>query len=256
MAAPPKVSRFVLDDYRGLVPEVRKALEQLFLTLSPFALDVTDALSGKLTLAENLQCQVTTVRVTPPDDWAAVGSFSNGWVNFGGSTSPLAYRKGADGAVQVRGTVKSGTLNTTVFTLPAGYTPSATLTFPAVANNAFAQATVTSAGVVAQSAAGSNASFDMNFIFSASDRRAPVPGSPYPIIKTLPAFSGPPTGVQVLRCVEVGTRSSTARPIPAIAWEPSAERNVGGGATPAIRITNAVGLAPGVAHELTLLVWA
>ncbi len=47
----------------------------------------------------------------------------NSWVNFGGVTSPVGYYKDATGRVWLRGVLKSGTLNTSAFTLPAGYRP-------------------------------------------------------------------------------------------------------------------------------------
>jgi hypothetical protein len=50
----------------------------------------------------------------------------NGWVNFGAPFNPAGYFKDAFGVVHLRGIVKSGTVNTAVFTLPAGYRPANT----------------------------------------------------------------------------------------------------------------------------------
>lgn len=49
----------------------------------------------------------------------------NSWVDYGGAFALIAYRKVGD-IVQLRGTAKDGTLNTTAFTLPVGFRPAAT----------------------------------------------------------------------------------------------------------------------------------
>lgn len=49
--------------------------------------------------------------------------FLNSWVNFGGSAATAAYFRDALGFVHLRGTIKSGTINTNAFVLPAGYRP-------------------------------------------------------------------------------------------------------------------------------------
>jgi hypothetical protein len=62
------------------------------------------------------------------EPWHSVGAageptFLNGWVNFGGNLSTLAFRKSPDGRVWIKGQVKSGTAGTPVFQLPVGYRP-------------------------------------------------------------------------------------------------------------------------------------
>jgi hypothetical protein len=47
-------------------------------------------------------------------------SFAGTWVNYGGSQATCSYGK-LNGVVYLKGTVKSGTCGTQVFTLPAGY---------------------------------------------------------------------------------------------------------------------------------------
>lgn len=56
------------------------------------------------------------------EEWTAV-SFTNSWVNYGSSYAPAAYRKDAQGFVHLRGLIKSGTLGSAAFTLPAGFRP-------------------------------------------------------------------------------------------------------------------------------------
>jgi len=62
------------------------------------------------------------------DTWHAVGgvgepAFQNSWVNFGAPYAAAAFRKDPFGRVMLRGSIKSGTINQTAFTLPAGYRP-------------------------------------------------------------------------------------------------------------------------------------
>jgi len=50
-------------------------------------------------------------------------TFQNGWVNYGSGFPPCTYWKDAMGIVHLEGLVQGGTINATVFTLPAGYRP-------------------------------------------------------------------------------------------------------------------------------------
>lgn len=59
--------------------------------------------------------------------WHEIGSggepaFQNSWVNVGGSYDTAAFCK-IGGITFIKGSVKTGTLGTTVFTLPVGYRP-------------------------------------------------------------------------------------------------------------------------------------
>lgn len=56
------------------------------------------------------------------EGWIAP-SLLNSWVNYGGAFETAGYRKDASGYVHLKGLVKSGTANTIIFTLPAGYRP-------------------------------------------------------------------------------------------------------------------------------------
>lgn len=75
-------------------------------------------------------------------------AFQNGWVNFGGVDAVCSFYKDPWGIVHVKGTIKSGTASSIVFTLPAGYRPQHTEFFAIVANGAFGYCTVTPAGDV------------------------------------------------------------------------------------------------------------
>jgi hypothetical protein len=62
-------------------------------------------------------------------DWVAITAFSNSWENFGGTYLNAAYCKDGNGFVHIRGVIKSGTNETTAFTLPAGYRPTSDTIF-------------------------------------------------------------------------------------------------------------------------------
>lgn len=83
-------------------------------------------------------------------------AFQNGWVNFGGSNASASYYKDPFGIVHLKGTVKSGTINTVVFTLPAGYRPQEAEIFAVSNNGAFGLVTVQPDGTVNHSGGGSN----------------------------------------------------------------------------------------------------
>lgn len=74
------------------------------------------------------------------DPWHIVGSggvepaFQNSWVNFGGVEEPAQFKKWPDGRVTVKGLVKNGTMPSSVFQLPPGYRPPATVRFPVISN--------------------------------------------------------------------------------------------------------------------------
>src|SRR5215472_16626669 len=92
--------------------------------------------------------------------WTNVASFTNSWVNFGSGAFSAGYRL-VGNRVFLRGAIKSGTINTAAFTLPAGYRPTANINLVAVSNLAVGAVQILSSGVVTP-AAGSNVwiSFD------------------------------------------------------------------------------------------------
>lgn len=72
--------------------------------------------------------------------WHDVGgggepAFENNWVNFAGGFTVASFAKDAIGRVWIRGLVKDGNANTTVFTLPAGYRPTADIVRIILVNN-------------------------------------------------------------------------------------------------------------------------
>jgi hypothetical protein len=89
--------------------------------------------------------------------------FTNSWVNFGGAKLTAQYRKVFDD-VELRGTIKSGTVNTSAFTLPSGVRPSAEISFPIDANGAHGQVVISSSGTVTCNVA-SNVSVSLDGVY-------------------------------------------------------------------------------------------
>lgn len=81
----------------------------------------------------------------PWRDVATEGLFVNAWVNEGSDAA--AYRKDAGQIVEIKGLVKSG-VAVGIFTLPAGFRPSALRVFATTANGGLGELRVSAAGLV------------------------------------------------------------------------------------------------------------
>ena len=93
--------------------------------------------------------------------------YENSWVDNSSTTNSAQYRKVGD-IVELRGTVKDGTLGTAIFTLPVGYRPAKNTNLSTVANNAFGYAYINTDGEV-DATSGSNVWFSLeNLQFSIS----------------------------------------------------------------------------------------
>ena len=79
--------------------------------------------------------------------WTAP-SFSNSWVNFDGTANQCGYMRDPHGFVHLRGKVKTGTINTAIFTLPANYRPQYVETFVGISNDAVCKIEVETDGDV------------------------------------------------------------------------------------------------------------
>lgn len=89
--------------------------------------------------------------------------FAGAWVAFGSSDATPAFWKDPFGMVYLVGTLKSGVIGTTMFTLPAGYRPQKTLIVPAVSNGAFGICVINVDGTVVANA-GNNTYFTISGI--------------------------------------------------------------------------------------------
>ena len=98
-----------------------------------------------------------------PNQPVIAPSFSNSWVDFGGSYQTAGYWKDRDGVVHLRGEIKDGTLNAAAFTLPVGYRPENIINFSCASNAAFGYGYVSSSGVVVP-VGGDNDAFSLSGI--------------------------------------------------------------------------------------------
>jgi hypothetical protein len=89
----------------------------------------------------------------------------NSWANYGGGFVAAGYTK-VGPAVYIRGTVKTGAIGSTIFTLPAGYRPSATMIFSIVSNSLFGRMDIWPDGQVVSNV-GSSTAFSLTASFVA-----------------------------------------------------------------------------------------
>jgi hypothetical protein len=104
--------------------------------------------------------------------WHEVGTsgepaFENSWVNAGGNDTSAAFYKDPWGMVHIKGLVKNGTVNTTIFTLPIGHRPNKDTNLASIANNAFCRLRISSDGTVSQ-IVGSNVWLSIHCSFRAA----------------------------------------------------------------------------------------
>lgn len=92
-------------------------------------------------------------------------SLSNGWSNYSSDYPVASYMKDSSGIVHLRGLIAGGSLNATAFTLPAGYRPYRTMSFPCIdsSNAPSARVNVYSSGAV-QVRSGNNAHVSLDAI--------------------------------------------------------------------------------------------
>lgn len=103
------------------------------------------------------------VALPVPTAWTAP-AFTNGWSDYAGGNQTARYRKIGD-QVYLEGMIKGATINTSAFTLPAGFRPLLKQQFPQLASAAFSVLVVDVAGTVTP-ATGSVANFSINCNFS------------------------------------------------------------------------------------------
>lgn len=75
-------------------------------------------------------------------------TLGNSWVSFGGTLQTARFFKDASGVVHLQGTIANGTANTTIFTLPTGYRPTARLEIATYAYPGMGKLNIDSNGVV------------------------------------------------------------------------------------------------------------
>lgn len=83
----------------------------------------------------------------PTLTWTAP-TFTNSWVDFGSVYQTAGYTRDQRNFVLLRGLVKSGTVNTAMFTLPAGYRPTNRRIFVTITDTGIGRLDVQSDGTV------------------------------------------------------------------------------------------------------------
>jgi hypothetical protein len=237
MAAPPRL--------QTLSAESTPDLESLVQQLSGFTSETAFALTKRLTFSENFQAELKDVSfVAPAPVWTAP-TFENSWVDFGSVYQTAAYRI-QEGRVYLRGLIKSGTITTAAFTLPAGYWPAAAVYQIVVSNNAVGVVDVRANGqVIAQ--VGNNTHFSLDGVtFDAASPCALPILSGTPVVTVKHALQSVSAALPVY-CRAEGSSSARASGVPDIEWEP---------ADKAIRIKTVTGLTPGVRYTMRILMVA
>ncbi len=74
-------------------------------------------------------------------------AFANSWVNAGGTDATAAFYRHQD-EVRLKGTIDTGTIGQTAFTLPVNYRPALNEIFAVVSNGTIGGVTVNSDGTV------------------------------------------------------------------------------------------------------------
>lgn len=105
-----------------------------------------------------------TPLVVAPTPWVGV-TFLNNWVNFAAGFQLVQYRKIGD-IVSIRGLMKSGTIETPSFVLPAGFVPPATVQFATASNALFAYFEVRPDGNMVVKTPSSNAACNVGCSYS------------------------------------------------------------------------------------------
>lgn len=120
---------------------------------------------------EELRREVDKLKAGAPtqEAWNEVGAvgkpaFENSWVNFGSTYATAAYMKDNLGFVHLKGTVRAGTVNATIFTLPTGYRPDTTRTYAVPSNALFGIIKIDTDGTVILTV-GSNVSAGLGITF-------------------------------------------------------------------------------------------
>lgn len=231
-----------VEDFADLPDDSRELVKRLAEPLNQALASVATALSGGLTVKQNLAAQVKVVEFTTAAQWIRP-TFTNAWTDASGSRF-IRYRKDGYGRVTLEGRMQSGVVNSPAFTLPADYRPGQELKFATNSNSAYGAATVATTGEVTLTN-GSNLAADMNFSFVTAD---PDPG---PTLASPILFKnelrGAPLGLFLVRCFRTD-RKDQVPPVSLPAW-----RLVDRGGVSHFHIDHLLGLKPERNYTATLV---
>lgn len=108
-------------------------------------------------IAKQFPLSKRNVKLEAPNDVGGLNqpTFQNGWINFDTTTYRGArFWKDSVGLVHIEGLVKSGTANSVIFVLPAGYRPGLGHVFATDSNSGHARIDVAPTGEVKQVSGG------------------------------------------------------------------------------------------------------
>lgn len=91
--------------------------------------------------------------------------FQNSWVNFGSGWRNAGFWRDPFGMVYLRGLIKSGTVGSAAFTLPPGFRPAVSETFPTLSNGALGRVSVYTDGTVVPETPSNNTYVSLSGIF-------------------------------------------------------------------------------------------
>lgn len=232
MAAPPTITRL---DASLFPKEQQKAGEEI----SKFFTEAGACLDKGLTFQENFKAQVTAqLKARGAPFWLSP-SYTNSWVDFSG---PLAgrYRKNGEGLVQLAGSLKSGTIGSTAFTLPAGYRPTQEVDIsPWSSGETDSKLVILASGAVVP-VTGSNTQFSIDCSFMGD-------GTPGPTLTQDLLFActvGRPLEVRAISAVTAADGNTTLAVGPC-AWRYQQDGQV--------RVTSVPGLLPDTDYLVTFL---
>lgn len=90
---------------------------------------------------------ITSAAIEVQQAWQTP-AYVNSWVNYDLTYGPAGYYKDTIGIVHLRGLIKNGSLNTTAFTLPAGYRPEIVMLFTGDSSGAECRVDIRTDGTV------------------------------------------------------------------------------------------------------------
>lgn len=91
--------------------------------------------------------KINSSQIKDQESWTAP-TFTNSWVNYGGTFGNAGYMKDSLGFVHLKGLIKNGTIAQSAFTLPAGYRPAVDTAYAVNSNSAFGSVQVLNNGTV------------------------------------------------------------------------------------------------------------
>lgn len=106
----------------------------------------TGATIGSLVESSDYQAKQISAKANKvQEDWIEP-TLLNGWENYGSPLATLAFYKDEFSNVHIKGTVKSGTINQILFTLPEGYRPLNNLGFSCVSSGSISVVSILPTG--------------------------------------------------------------------------------------------------------------